>query len=372
MPLSKSIDFLNENAGDVIKYRLHTEILQDVNKTEQDSLFEKVLQTPNYKLVESYVKPNGYIGRGMHSWDNWAGEVLHETPLQDGETAARLLANYAIPKDSKIVRNFVEALNNDEILQKEFSYIPPEIVRYRDRNVALRNGGSLSVLLYTMQALLGYGDDERIIPFVDISYKAFESVLDINALSDITETRNGSKQKYKYPYIQPDVYFPCQYHLETLANSTVWKNKESSEKLSKAINHLNRIMRDDNELQVKVGSKYYVPLWAYVRPFRSFEDSGPYHTAQRKYLTCLAKVGGSNIDVVKQTAENILEALDKDGILKVKFESPYQKKCFKQGMLYPTPYAEVGLEPAYKNDTRIWCDLTFWAVQFLHILGLDQ
>ena len=55
MPLSKSIDFLNENAGDVIKYRLHTEILQDVNKTEQDSLFEKVLQTPNYKLVESYV-----------------------------------------------------------------------------------------------------------------------------------------------------------------------------------------------------------------------------------------------------------------------------------------------------------------------------
>lgn len=260
MPLSKSIDFLNENAGDVIKYRLHTEILQDVNKTEQDSLFEKVLQTPNYKLVESYVKPNGYIGRGMHSWDNWAGEVLHETPLQDGETAARLLANYAIPKDSKIVRNFVEALNNDEILQKEFSYIPPEIVRYRDRNVALRNGGSLSVLLYTMQALLGYGDDERIIPFVDISYKAFESVLDINALSDITETRNGSKQKYKYPYIQPDVYFPCQYHLETLANSTVWKNKESSEKLSKAINHLNRIMRDDNELQVKVGSKYYVPL----------------------------------------------------------------------------------------------------------------
>lgn len=28
MSLSKAIDFLNENAGDVIKYRLHTEILQ--------------------------------------------------------------------------------------------------------------------------------------------------------------------------------------------------------------------------------------------------------------------------------------------------------------------------------------------------------
>ncbi len=96
MTLSKSIDFLNEYAGDVVKYRLHSEILRDINKIEEENLLEKVLQTPHYKLVESYVKPNGYVGRGMHSWDNWKGQVLHETPFQDGETAARLLSGFTL------------------------------------------------------------------------------------------------------------------------------------------------------------------------------------------------------------------------------------------------------------------------------------
>lgn len=31
MDLSKSVDFLLENAGDVIKYRLHKEILKDLS-----------------------------------------------------------------------------------------------------------------------------------------------------------------------------------------------------------------------------------------------------------------------------------------------------------------------------------------------------
>ena len=28
----------------------------------------------------------------------------------------------------------------------------------------------------------------------------------------------------------------------------------------------------------------------------------------------------------------------------------------------------VGLEPDHKKDTAIWCELTFWAVEFLHII----
>ena len=87
--VSKSVDFLLENAGAVIRYRLHKEILGDITKTEEENLLERVYETPHFKLVESYVKPNGYIGR-MHSWDNWGGVKLHETPLQDGEAAVIL------------------------------------------------------------------------------------------------------------------------------------------------------------------------------------------------------------------------------------------------------------------------------------------
>ena len=88
MDISKSIDFLLENAGCVIRHQLKKEILNNLSKTEEENLLEQIYQTPNFKLVHSYVKPNGYIGSGMHSWGNWRGEVLHQTPLQDGEAAA--------------------------------------------------------------------------------------------------------------------------------------------------------------------------------------------------------------------------------------------------------------------------------------------
>lgn len=106
--MNKSIDFLLENAGPVIQYRLRKEILKDLTQNEEENLLEQIYQLPHFKLVESYVKPNGYIGRGMHSWDNWKGEVLHETPLQDGEAAARLLSYYAIPKEHPIIEGYVK------------------------------------------------------------------------------------------------------------------------------------------------------------------------------------------------------------------------------------------------------------------------
>ena len=127
MNLSKSIDFLLENAGPVIQYRLRKEILCNLKKTEENTLLEQIYQTPHFKLLQSYIKSNGYIGNGAHSWNNWRGMILHETPLQDGETAARLLSYFALPKTHPVVRNFITAMRNEKILQKEFSYIPPEV-----------------------------------------------------------------------------------------------------------------------------------------------------------------------------------------------------------------------------------------------------
>ena len=100
---AKSIYFLLENAGPVIQYRLRKEILQDLTSAEEARLLEQIYQ------LQSYVKPDGYIGSGMHSWDNWRGQVLHETPLQDGESAARLLSYYRIPKEHPTVAGFVAA-----------------------------------------------------------------------------------------------------------------------------------------------------------------------------------------------------------------------------------------------------------------------
>lgn len=363
--ISKSIDFLLENAGPVIQYRLRKEILKDLTKTEEENFLEQIYQTPHFKLVEGYVKPNGYIGGGMHSWDNWRGQVLHETPLQDGESAARLLSNYAIPKNHPIIEGYVKALRDEDILREEFSYIPPEIERFKNRFLGLNNGGGLMVLIYTCQALMGHGDDEAVKPFVETSYKAFESVLHINKLEDITKVNR--KKKDSCPYVEQDVYFPCQYHLETLVHTQSWRNDESVGEIIKAINYHDEIMKDDNRMAIKIGSKYYGPLWAYVAPFKAYEVN-KIGTAQRKTLTHLAMVGGDKIDVVRKSADVVREALAEDGVLRIDFESSYQKRRYKEGLKYPEPYSEVALELDYKKDTAMWCDLTFWAVQLLSII----
>ncbi|MDR0292693.1 MAG: hypothetical protein LBH95_00875 [Oscillospiraceae bacterium] len=97
MAVSKSIDFLLDKADVVIQSRLRKEILGELNKNDGENLLEQIYRTPYFKLVQSYVKPNGYIGSGMHSWDNWRGKKLHETPLQDGETPARASGYCAKP-----------------------------------------------------------------------------------------------------------------------------------------------------------------------------------------------------------------------------------------------------------------------------------
>ena len=224
---SKSVDFLLENAGPVIQYRLHKEILKDIDKNEEENLLNQVYEMPLFQLLKTYVKPNGYIGSGMHSWDNWRGTVLHETPLQDGESAARLLSYYRIPKEHPVVKNFVSVLRDEEALRKEFSYIPPEIPRFNNRFEGINNGNSIMSLVYTLQAMLGYGDDYNDLKdFQQISLKGFCRILEIQSLEEITKFNPDAKRKYNYPYIEADEYFPNVYTVSMLAYTKSWRSKE--------------------------------------------------------------------------------------------------------------------------------------------------
>lgn len=185
---SKSVDFLLENAGPVIKYRLHKEILQDLESNEEKNLLRDIYEMPLFKLLKTYIKPNGYIGNGMHSHGHWREKTIHETPLQDGESAARLLSYYKIPKNHPAVKNFVTAMRNEKILCEEFSHIPSEAVRFQNRFEGINNGNCLMALIYTMQAMLGYGDDyQDLTDFQQTSLKGFKHILEISSLSEITK-----------------------------------------------------------------------------------------------------------------------------------------------------------------------------------------
>ena len=357
----KSIDYLLTHAGAVIRYRLKKEILKDISSEEEESLLDVIREFPSYRLVESYVKPNGYVGIGAHSPDRFM-----ETRFQDGETAARLLSNYAVPKDWPIVKNFVKAMRNEDILWEEFR--EREASRFEKRMIGLNCGCGLMLVIYTMQALLGYGDDPEVLPFQEISLNAFERMKDISSLEEITRFNPNLKRKYNYPYVEPDDYLPCQYHLETLAHTNAWRTPENIRMLTDAINHLNAVMRDDNEVAVKIGSQFVGPGWAYARPFHPFSPEITPNRTRLKELTHLAMLGcGEPLTVLRETADAVLENLSaNDGVLNMRFESAYQRRAYTENFKYSTPYAEIGLEADYRRPEALRCNLTFWAVQFLH------
>lgn len=368
---TKSIDFLLENAGPVIQYRLRKEILKELSESDEEKLLEQIYELPLFKLLATYVKPDGYIGNGMHSWDNWRGTVLHETPLQDGECAARLLSYYWIPKNHAFVQGFLSAMRDEEILQKEFSYIPPEIPRYESRFDGLNNGNCLMALIYTMQAMLGFGDDyEDLKDFQQISLKGFRRVKEIASLDDMTKRSTNTKRKYNYPYIEADEYFPNNYTVSMLAYTQSWRTDENIKLLADAFNNINAVMKPDNNLHVKINGKYVVPCFALVRPIRAFHPDLIDTITYRRLLTEIAMMGvGENADVIRKSVVNVKEAIDKDGILRMNFDQAHNKRYSPRYIEYPTAYVDVRLEADYKDKKALLCDLTYWAVEFLHLVG---
>ena len=368
--LSKSIGFLLENAGPVIQYRLRKDILHNLSDADGERLLDQIYQLPYFKLVEGYVKPNGYIGSGMHSWNNWRGEVLHETPLKDGENAARLLSYYCIPKAHPIVVNFVTAMRDEEILRKEFSYIPPEIPRFENRFVGLHNGNSLMAIMYTMQAMLGYGDDyEDLKEFQQISLKGFRHIREISSLDEITKFDAQAKRKYNFPYIEADEYFPDVYTLEMLAYTQNWRSEENIAVLAEAFNHINEIMKPDNNMHVRIGGKFYGPCFALVRPLRAFDANLIDTITYRRILSEIAMLGvGERVDIIRQSVQSVQEAIDKDGIMRMNFNAPHNKRYSPKKIEYTSAYNDVRLEADYKNKNALLCDLTFWAVEFLYLV----
>lgn len=364
---AKSIDFLLENAGPVIQYRLRKEILQDLTSAEEARLLEQIYQLPPFVLLQSYVKPDGYIGSGMHSWDNWRGQVLHETPLQDGESAARLLSYYRIPKEHPTVAGFVAAMRDEEILRREFSYIPPEIPRYENRFIGLNNGNCLQALLYTMQAMLGYGDDyEDLRDFQRICLKGFERMAQARSLEELTKYDAHAKRKYNYPYIEAEDYFPDAYTLAMLAYTKSWRTKENVRMMAGALNHINAIMQPDNNMHVRICGKYMAPCFAMVRPVRAFRPDLIDTITYRRVLSEIAMLGvGQQAHVIRESVANVEEAIDGDGILRMDFNAPHNKRYSPKYIEYPSPYGDVRLEADYRQKNALLCDLTFWAVEFL-------
>jgi len=368
----KSIDFLIEHAGPVIQYRLRKEILKNITPDEKASFLAQIYQTPYFKLVESYAKPNGFIGNGVHGHSNWRGVKYHETPLQDGETAARLLCNYAVPKEHPLIANFIAAMRDDEVLHKEVTIIPAKSNEkgWQTRFNGIHQGGGLMTIIYTLQCLLGYGDDGYCQLFQDISLSAFASIINLRTLGEII-IDDG-----KHRYIESELAFPCMYHLETLAHTKNWRNERAFNLLSEAVNYMYDLAGDDDysliTFKLKNAHGGYIGGLYNLMSILPFTGKPINRVAPRKLLTALAMCGvGRKADCVRVTAEYLEQTLTEspDGALRISDEHGNIIKG--KPTTYANAYGEVGYEDNLRKKTAYDCEMTFWAVQFLTLIGED-
>ena len=358
MDLSNSINFLLENAGSVIQYRLRKEILCNISKTEEESFLEQIYQTPHFKLVESYVKPNGYIGNGMHSHSSWRGIKFHETPLQDGENAAGLLARYGIPKTHPIVANFVAAMRDENILREEFSTFPTAVERFEQRYNCMNTGNSLKGLMFFTQGKLGYGDDyDNLVAFQDNCLQCFSRVLEINSFDEITHESKARKNIGTYRLIEQDEYFPGWYNLGFLANTKSWRTPRNIKVMANALNHISEGMGECVPFLIKSYKTPVGPLAAMIDMIKPFAVDNVEFWHWRNGYIDMARLGvGESVEVIAESAANVREALGADGILRLAHEPKFSKYWTIEAGHRKSKYAKQ-------------CELTFWAVQFLHYVN---
>lgn len=153
-----------------------------------------------------------------------------------------------------------------------------------------------------------------------------------------------------------------------LAYTQSWRTDENKKMLTDSINHINKIMKPDNNMHVRINGKFVGPCFAFIRPFRPFSPDIIDSILYRRPLTEIAMLGvGGKVDVLSESIENIKQALNDDGVLRMNFELPHNKRYSPKKIEYPTAYEDVRLEPDYKNKTSLLCDLTFWAVELLHL-----
>ncbi|MCL6459592.1 MAG: hypothetical protein K6T85_16460 [Gorillibacterium sp.] len=179
--------------------------------------------------------------------------------------------------------------------------------------------------------------------------KGFERVLEISSLDEITKTRE-TKSKYNYPYIETDEYFPCSYTLAELAYTQSWRTPDNIKMLADSLNRINRIMKPDSNMHVKIGNKYYGPCFALNRPIRAFRYDLVDSFTYRRFLTEIAMLGvGERVGITRESVANVQEAIDADGVLRIDLDSPHNKRYSPLNIEYPTAYQDVRLEPDYKK-----------------------
>ena len=235
-PKNKSmIEFLLNNAGASIRYRVKREILGNITEEEENALQEEIMAEPISVLIANCQKENGWLGNGFHGPNKNAG------PYENQECGTKYLAEKGVRKDNPVLQKAIEA----------FVTVPLSDLCYRTKGKVYdefkfaANGQNL--IRCACIARAGYDDVIDIRPQIQLSLDSVQRVLEVDSVIDISRKIKSCKYRIFNNYEK----WPCRYHFDILAHTDSWKSEENSKMLAKSFA---KLMRTDRPEMKSVGA----------------------------------------------------------------------------------------------------------------------
>ena len=341
----KSIDFLLNNAGPSIRYRVKKEILGNISYEEETALQDEIMAEPISILITDCQKENGWLGNGFHGPNKNAG--LYENQ----ECGIKYLAEKGVQKDNPVLQKAMEA----------FVTVPLSDPCYRtkgkiyDEFKYAANGQNL--IRCACIARAGYDDVIDIRPQIQLSLDSFRRVLEVDSVIDISRKIKSCKYRLFTNYER----WPCRYHFDILAHTDSWKSKENIQMLAKAFE---KLMRTDRPEIKGVGAISWVghplgTLGVFSEGYEIRYEKNDVSVVNLEAVEWLVRCGiHYYLPAVQSEVEAIKNSIDEDGICRIAADEDELHGI--------STYSGLQLEPDWKSTTKKLCDITFRALLILH------
>lgn len=348
MTYNKSIDFLLNNAGPSIRYRVKKEILNNITPAEETALQAQILNEKIIRFMAEKQQPNGWIGLGFHGSSKNAGQYDNQ------ETATKYMGEKGLkgtPILDKAMSAYVTTKLTDLCYETRGNLYSEFIIPAFGQNM----------IRCACIARAHYDDIIDISPQIGVALESFKKVIEVDSIFDV------SRPAKKFRLFNDGERWPCRYHLEILAFTESWKTDSNIRMLAEAFR---RLMRTDRPEIMNTDVACWVghavgPLW-YLKEGYSVStnainqyDSSGVRKVNFEKVEWLCRCGlYPYLPELQAEVEFIAEHINTEGICDVPF---YENEFRGWG-----PYAGLQLEENWKSKIRRACDITFRALLIMH------
>ena len=331
------IDFLLENAGASIKYRVKKEILNiPVDSAEMQELQSEILNLARVKKAFACQRDDGFIG-----------SVLHGVYFDGFDSTVNLLKRYGVEITNPNMQRAKECLINWKDYERDHFYKAGNAMDEHGR------GGFRAILA---DVLVELGADESLSQIqeqIDNALNAFRGAMNYTCVDDFSKkaTMRGVPCRY---YIK-GATFPASNHISILEKTFSWRTVENLAMVEKSYWHCKEIMKNYNEGIIYVNCGHFVgPFnynWNSVHHKISMDDFEACPIDFAWFMKGLQVVSHSkaifddNNPYFKESLEEMIASANF-----VETVTDEQLRLFKK-------YAAI--EPSWRKKESIACDLYF-------------